>query len=67
MPVSNLPDGYIELSYDRVLKEADTAVLVDFGFAQEWIPESQIYDRFEDGKGRTLVVKEWMAKLKGLI
>lgn len=65
--ITNMPDGYIAIKYDRILKERTLAIFVDFGFTREWIPESQIYDRFEDGDGKTLIMTEWIAGKKKLI
>ena len=69
MTVSNLPDGYVELPYDRVVVEGEkgSAHLIDFGFVKKWIPESQVYDMFEDGEGNTIILTEWIANKKGLI
>lgn len=67
--ISNLPDGYIELEFDIIVKDAPKfdAILFDFGENKQWIPRSQIYDTFENGEGKTVILTEWIAKKKGLI
>ena len=65
--ISNLPRGYIELSYYRIVLDnpKKNAILIDFGDNKQWIPRSQIDDIFEDDD--TIILTEWIAKEKGLI
>lgn len=67
--ISNLPDGYIELPFDTIVVDSPKfdAILIDFGKNEKWIPRSQIYDTFENGEGKTVILTEWIAKKKGLI
>ena len=67
--ISNIPDGYIELNYDAMMKDDPKFGAVCFAIADEmvWIPRSQLNEYFEDGEGKTMIITEWIAKQKGLI
>ncbi len=55
----------MELTYDRIKRESDSAILVVFGDEQEWIPISQIrnkYFRDED----VIDIPRWLVEKKGL-
>ncbi len=71
MPISNLPDGYVEIQYDYIIAETSKESKVEGAILiwpqDEWIPKSCIDDMFEDGEGKTMVVTECIAKEKGLI
>ena len=65
-----IPKGYIEIDIDGQVigangeaVETDMAKLIDFGEHEVWIPESQIYELFED----SIIISEWLAEEKGLI
>ena len=65
-----IPKGYVEIDIDGQVigangevVETDMAKLIDFGEHEVWIPESQIYELFED----SIIISEWLAKEKGLI
>jgi hypothetical protein len=63
MVISNLPKGYIELAHDGERARTKLALLIDFGDQEVWIPESQLYEMWDD----TLIIPEWLAEEKGLI
>lgn len=65
--ISNLPKGYIELSYYEILSDnpKKNAIWIDFGDNRQWIPRSQIDDIFEEDD--VVILTEWIAKEKGLI
>lgn len=65
-----IPKGYVEIDIDGQVigangevVETDMAKLIDFGENEVWIPESQIYELFED----SIIISEWLAEEKGLI
>ena len=67
MIAQGLPKGYIDLAFDKIIRQTDKAQLIDFGNNEVWIPDSQIDDIFEDTTGNTIILSEWIAKQKGLI
>ena len=60
---------YIDLVYDKCIKETENAVLLDFGDKEKWVPKSVIKDGFdiEYSKENTVDVTEWFAVKKELI
>jgi hypothetical protein len=55
----------MKLTYDRIERETDQAVLVKFGDEEEWIPKSQILNQeFRDED--VINIPVWLAEGKGL-
>ena len=65
--ISNIPKGHVEVQFDELVHETDMAYLLEIYGQQMWIPKSQVDDLFEDGEGNKIIVKEWLAREKGLI
>ena len=63
--------GYIELAYDRIVRETRLAILFDMGEKQPvWIPKTQIdMDDFDASSKqyKEVPVKEWWAERNGLV
>lgn len=64
-------DSFIEFENCSVIRSTVKSVLVDIDGEEIWVPKSQISDDSEvyDSKSTsgTLVIKEWFARVKGLI
>ena len=61
--------GYVHLDFDRIEKETEKALLVEFGDRQVWIPLSQVADPDDYSEGDqngTISVREWFAEKEGL-
>lgn len=65
--ISNIPDEYVALSYDRIIQQRISAIYVDFGDRRVWFPRTCVYDWFEDGEGKTIIVRQWLAEKEKLI
>lgn len=64
-PFSN-DKSFIEL-FGKTISQSEKAVCIDFGDNIHWIPISQMEDYPDVGYSGSVLVKEWIAKDKGLI
>jgi len=64
--ISNVPDGYVAIAYDWIGASTDSARLFIIEEKNYWIPNSQIYEIFEDDE-RQVIISRWIAEKKQLI
>jgi hypothetical protein len=54
----------VEFPFDRIEREMDLALLVDFGDKKIWLPKSEVDYR---AWSKIIGVKAWLAERKGLV
>lgn len=58
-------DEIAEISYDRLIRKTDMAMLLLIDKKEVWIPLSQVED--EDVEEKIVFIPQWLAEEKGLV
>lgn len=65
-----MPPVTMLVTFDRIVRESDLALLLDFGEGtREWFPKSQLRDLEEAASAKdksTVLIPEWLVLEKGL-